>query len=116
MGARPASADDDDTVWLWDAASGEQIGLLQGHTRWVRAVVFSPDGRQLASAGKDRTVRLWDAQSHAEISQLTLESPAAALAWGPRGISLGTLTGLMQLEIIARDSHAHTDPARTNAR
>ena len=48
MGARPASADDDDTVWLWDAASGEQMGLLQGHTRWVRAVVFSQDGRQLA--------------------------------------------------------------------
>ena len=37
-----ASASDDETVRLWDAATGALRGRLKGHTRWVNAVIFSP--------------------------------------------------------------------------
>jgi WD40 repeat protein len=34
-----------------------------GHTEWVNAIVFSPNGSRLTSCSNDNTVRLWDAQT-----------------------------------------------------
>lgn len=62
-GKQLALASGDDTVRLWDAATGESWGTLEGHSISVRAVAFSPEaeGKWLASASHDCTVRLWDA-------------------------------------------------------
>jgi WD40 repeat protein len=61
-GGRLASAGFDNTVRLWDAASGKQLAVLDGHTGQVTCVAFSPDGGRLASASWDGTVRLWIAR------------------------------------------------------
>jgi sugar lactone lactonase YvrE/tetratricopeptide (TPR) repeat protein len=66
-GRRLASAADDGTVRVWDAASGEQVRPLEGHTDRVWSVAFSPDGRRLASASDDGTVRVWDAATGQEL-------------------------------------------------
>ena len=58
-----ASGSWDDTVRLWDAASGSEPQVLEGHEDTVWSVAFSPDRRTIASGSRDNTVRLWDAAS-----------------------------------------------------
>ena len=40
-----ASGSDDNTVRLWDAATGAARGTLDGHSNSVSSVAFSPDGQ-----------------------------------------------------------------------
>jgi WD40 repeat protein len=65
-GSRIASAGDDGTLRLWDAAAGTSLMVLRGHENGIMACAFSPDGSRIASAGFDGTLRLWDCKTGAE--------------------------------------------------
>jgi WD40 repeat protein len=89
-----ATASDDQTVKLWNAASGQCKSTLVGHSDRVVAAIFtsdgrrivsgahnghdadvwslvvSPDGRTLFSGGNDRLVHVWDLASQTEIATL----------------------------------------------
>ncbi|HZM90137.1 MAG TPA: hypothetical protein VFF31_26700 [Blastocatellia bacterium] len=43
---------------------------LTGHTGWVTACAFSPNGRLIVSASTDKTLKLWDAQTGTELASL----------------------------------------------
>ena len=59
-----ATGSADNTIILWDVASGQPLGsTLSNHGGPVRRVTFSPDGTRLASAGFDNVVILWDVAS-----------------------------------------------------
>jgi hypothetical protein len=54
-----ASGSYDQTVRLWDVASGKELRKLEGHASYVLSVSFSPDGRTLASGSQDKTIQLY---------------------------------------------------------
>jgi WD40 repeat protein len=92
-GALLATASDDGTVRLWDAATGHLHGdPLTGHTGAVTAVTFSPDGTLLASAGEDGLVRLWEsAIGRLHSAPLVGHTGAVtAVAFSPDGALLAT--------------------------
>ncbi|OQW98016.1 MAG: hypothetical protein BWK73_53465 [Thiothrix lacustris] len=62
-GGQLASGSDDNTVKLWDVASGECLKTFDQHQGTVCSVMFSPGGGQLASGSDDKTVKLWDVAS-----------------------------------------------------
>ncbi|MFW9262264.1 NB-ARC domain-containing protein [Nostoc sp. CALU 546] len=66
-----ASGSEDKTVKLWDVQTGKCFKTLQGHTRWIWSVAFSPDGQTLASGSDDQTVKLWDVQTGECLKTLT---------------------------------------------
>jgi WD40 repeat protein/serine/threonine protein kinase len=91
-GTRIASAGGDQTVRVWDVASGHLNHTLKGHTAWVWGVAFSPDGSRIASAGAgDQTVRVWDAATGHEIQTLKGHaSPVWSVAFSPDGTRIAS--------------------------
>ena len=55
-----ASAHQDGTIRLWEAALGNEARVLAGHRGTVLATAFSPDGKMLASVGHDSTIIIWN--------------------------------------------------------
>lgn len=64
----------DNTIRLFDVASGKELLRRSGHEAPVRSLAFAPNGRSLASGHADGTILLWD---------LTLERPQHAPAAKP---------------------------------
>ena len=58
-------------TWIHDAATGQDLELLAGHTDRVTCVAFRPDGKTLASGSRDNTIQLWDTQARTRLKTLT---------------------------------------------
>jgi WD40 repeat protein len=56
-----ASGSSDETIKIWDAATGSLQQTLEGHSDPVRSVVFSYDSKLIASGSSDETIKIWDA-------------------------------------------------------
>ena len=78
-------------IQLWDAASGERLGTLEGHTSWICELVFSKNGLRLYSASGDQTIRIWDVEQRLCLATLRGSSHEVyGLALSPDGTELAS--------------------------
>jgi WD40 repeat protein len=63
-GTRVATASDDQTARVWDAASGLVVTPPLVHKGFVTVVAWSPDGKRIATASDDQTARVWEVSDY----------------------------------------------------
>jgi WD40 repeat protein len=114
-----ASGGHDNTIRLFDAASGREVRRLAGHqprtyrpepgprsalldtllsttgNGFVCSVAFSPDGKTLASGGWDDCIRLWDVATGKEVRKIDAHKAMVThVAFSPDGRLLASRGGL----------------------
>jgi WD40 repeat protein len=67
---QPLPGAGDNSVRLWDVATGQELRRFNGHTNAVLSVAFAPNGKRAVSAGFDNCVRVWDVESGVQLQTL----------------------------------------------
>jgi WD40 repeat protein len=89
---------DGQLIWC-DISTGDVIRRIDAHTKWIRKVVASPDGKLVASVADDMVCRVWNAttgklvhelRGHKELTPTNYGSMLYALTFSPDGQLLAT--------------------------
>ena len=76
----------DGKITIWDAATGRQRSILEGHESFVVTLAFASDGATLASSGSGHRTRVWDVSTGRERWTITDRmNTYVALAFSPDG-------------------------------
>jgi WD40 repeat protein len=86
-----------DTVWLFDPASGEPVRRFRQSTSTPSHVTFSPDGRLLAAELPDGTVQLFDVADGADVRKLGTPDPRRPWNTPPVGFAFSADGKLLAL-------------------
>jgi len=79
---------DDFSIHIWEAASGQSLGTLDGHTGIIWGVAFSPDGQMLASVSSDKTAKIWDWRNRTLLKSLDFPHEVSSVSFSPDGQTL----------------------------
>ena len=92
------SGSTDETIKLWDLASGQLSHTLKGHQAGVLSLAISADGQTLASSSRDRTLKLWDLPSQ-QLAKTLENEDIIALAFDPSQTALVSSGQRQQIQI-----------------
>src|SRR5262249_28769037 len=93
-GSRITCAGGDPRVGLWDAASGKELALFQGHASSVCAVAFSRDGRHLLSADATESIKGSGGHPRADALILNPETRSSYTVVSPDAQRIATVSGV----------------------
>ncbi|WP_103126401.1 serine/threonine-protein kinase [Nostoc cycadae] len=83
------SASRDNTIKVWNLATGKEIRTLEGHSKSVSTIAISPDSKTLFSASRDNTIKVWNITTGKEIRTLEGHSDSVnSIAISPDGKTL----------------------------
>jgi len=80
-------------------SSGREIRSLTGHSSYVLAVAFSPDGKLALSGSGDTTTRLWNVQTGKEVAQMLTFDNDEWVTITPEGYYTASLNGAKYLNV-----------------
>ncbi len=102
-----ASGCDNNTVYLWDIASGRELKRFSGlSNKSINAVAFSPDGELIAAGSSDQSIYVWDIQSGKRIKlPKKHSSDVMAIAFSPdsNNFASAAVDGTVYLWDLRRD-------------
>lgn len=107
----------DQSLTVWDVATGNEIDRLTAHTNTINAVAFLPNSLQVLSASEDVTLILWDIENGALLQRFSEHDGAVnTAAFSPNDtqiLSAGRDDRLilwdMQTRQVVRTFEGHTD-------
>ncbi len=91
-GKTAATTGKDYVIHLWQIANSSQLSepwkTLKGHTKWIKVLAFSPDGKTLAS-GENKIIHLWNLETGEILFSFTPQlNTVEAIAFSPDGKTL----------------------------
>lgn len=70
-----SSSSSEPILKIYETATAKEILTLKGHTKRIRALDVSPDGKTIATGSQDSNIIIWNAETGAELKRFSFGSP-----------------------------------------
>ncbi|MBC8164315.1 MAG: caspase family protein [Bryobacteraceae bacterium] len=76
----------DDTLRVWEVATGTELRRFGAHTDHIESMALSPDGNLALSGSRDKTLKLWDLATGQELRSFSGHTESVnSVAFSPDG-------------------------------